>query len=72
MTHKLCQNVNFENGGTTIQIGILLVLLNILSIPLQSRLHDTSGYFEIQKEKSCPITLGRKLIKFRWLVRTFG
>ena len=50
MTHKLCQNENFENGGTTIQIGILHVLLNILSISLLSRVHDTSGYFKIQKE----------------------
>ena len=23
MNHKLCQNANFENGGTTVQIGIL-------------------------------------------------
>ena len=36
MTHELCQNVNFENGGTTIQIGILHVLLNILSLSLLS------------------------------------
>ena len=28
MTHKLCQNANFENGGTTFQIGNLHVLLN--------------------------------------------
>ena len=49
MTHKLCQNGNFENGGTTIQIGILHVLINILSISLLSRVHDMSGYFEIQK-----------------------
>ena len=32
VTHKLCQNANCENGGTTIRIGILHVLLNILSI----------------------------------------
>ena len=33
MTHKLCQNANFETGGTTIQVtcSILHVLLNILS-----------------------------------------
>ena len=37
MTRKLCQNANFENGGTTIQIGILHILLNILSILLLSR-----------------------------------
>ena len=47
MTRKLCQNANFENGGTTIQIGILHVLLNILSISLLSRVHAMSGYFEI-------------------------
>ena len=29
MTQKLRQNANFENGGTTIQIGILRALLNI-------------------------------------------
>ena len=29
MTHKLCQNANFEDGGTTIQVSILHVLLNI-------------------------------------------
>ena len=50
MTHKLCQNANFENGGTTIQIGILHELLNILSKSLQCTVHDTSGYFEMQNE----------------------
>ena len=50
MTHNLCQNANFENGGITIQIGILHVQLNILSISLLSRVHDTPGYFEMQKE----------------------
>ena len=49
LTHKLCQNANFENGGTSIQIGILHVLLNILSITLLPRVHDMSGYFEMQK-----------------------
>ena len=52
MTHKLCQNANFENGGTTIQIGILHVLLNILSISSLPRVQDTSGYFEMQIELS--------------------
>ena len=56
MTNKLCQNANFENGGTTFQIGILHLLLNILSIPLLSRVHDTSGYFVIKKEQSCYFT----------------
>ena len=42
-------NASFENGGTTIQIGILHVLLNILSISLLNKVHDTSGYFEVQK-----------------------
>ena len=50
MTHNLCQNANFENGGITAQNGILCVLLNILSICLLSRVHDTSGYFEMQKD----------------------
>ena len=56
MTHKLCQNANFENGGTTIQIGILYVLLKILSISFLSKVHETSGYFEKQKDKSCHFT----------------
>ena len=54
MTHRLCQNANFEmwggGGGTTTQIGTLHVLLNILSISLLSRVHGTSGYFEMQKD----------------------
>ena len=50
MIHKLCQNASFENGGTTIQSSVLYVLLNILSISFLSRIHDTSGYFEMQKE----------------------
>ena len=53
ITHKLCQNANFENGGTTIQVSILHVLLNILSIPSPPRVHNTSVNFEMQKEKSC-------------------
>ena len=50
MTHKLCQNANFENGGTTIQVSILHVLLNILSISSLPMVHDTSVNFEMQKE----------------------
>ena len=49
MTYKLGQNANFKNGGTTNQMGILHVLLNMLSISLLSRVHDTCGYFEVQK-----------------------
>ena len=49
MTAKLCQNANFVNGGTTIQVSILHVLLNILSISSLSRVHDTSVNFEMQK-----------------------
>ena len=45
---KSPQNANFENGGTTIQIDILHVLINILSIPLLSRVYDINGYFEMQ------------------------
>ena len=48
-THKLCQNANFKNGVNTIQMGILYVLFNILSISLLSRVYDTSCYFEVQK-----------------------
>ena len=37
MTYKLCQNANFKNRGTTIQMDFLHVLLNMLSISLLSR-----------------------------------
>ena len=50
MTHKLCQNANFVNGGTTIQVSILHALFNILSISSLPRAHDTSFNFESQKE----------------------
>ena len=49
MTYKLGQNANFKNRGTTIQMGILHVMLNMLSISLLARVHDTCGYFEVQK-----------------------
>ena len=53
MTQNMCQNANFENGGTTIKVSSLLVLLNILSISSLPRVHDTSVNFEMQKELSC-------------------
>ena len=49
MTYKLGQNVNFKNGGTTIEMGTLHVLLNMLSISLLSRVHDTCGYSRCKK-----------------------
>ena len=42
-THKLCQNANFE-------------IVEHLAISLLSRVHDTFGYFEMQKEYSCHFT----------------
>ena len=50
MIHKLCQNANFENGGTDIQVNILRVLLNILPIFSLSSVHGMSVNFEMQKE----------------------
>ena len=47
--HKMLNFVNFENGATTIQRGIMHMLLNRLPIPCLSRIDDMSGYFEIQK-----------------------
>ena len=49
LTHKFSQNRNFENGGVPIQIGILHVLMNILSITLLFRVHDMSGCFEMKR-----------------------
>ena len=48
--NKLCQNANFDNRGTAIEIGILHVLINILSISLVSRVHDKFGSFEMQTD----------------------
>ena len=53
VTHKLCQNANFENWGTTIHHDSLHVLLNNFSISLLSKVHETSGYFEMKKDQSC-------------------
>ena len=50
MTHKLCQNANLENGGTTIQGSILHVLLDILPISSLPRVYDTSVNFDMQNE----------------------
>ena len=47
---QIVPKCDFENRGTTIQIGILHVLLKILSIALLSKVYDTSGYFEIHKD----------------------
>ena len=47
---QIVPNATFENGVTTNRVGILHVLLNILLISLLSGVHDTSGYFEMQKE----------------------
>ena len=49
MTYKLCQNANFENGGTTIQMGILHVLLNMLPTSSLSRVDAKSGYLRCKK-----------------------
>ena len=49
MAYKLCQNANFKNGGTTIKMGILHVLLIMLPISLLSRVHDTSDNFRSKK-----------------------
>ena len=63
MTHKLCQNAKFEKGGTNIQVSILHVLLNILSIyPLLiSRCIKSSHVILCFKEN-----------KMHWPVRTLG
>ena len=47
---QIVPKCEFGNGGSTFQMSILNVLLNILSISLLSMLHDTSGYFEMQKD----------------------
>ena len=49
MTHELCQNANFENGGTIIQVSILNILLNILSISSLPKVHEMFVNFEMQK-----------------------
>ena len=65
MTHNLCQNANFTNGGTTIQINSLHVLLNILSISLLSRVHYMSGYYEMQKRVVLSFYVLKKIDKLQ-------
>ena len=50
MTHKLCQNANFENGGTTIQASILHVLFNILSMYSLPSTDEKSVNLEMLKD----------------------
>ena len=71
MTYKLCHNANLKNGGTTIQMGILHVLLNILPITLLPRVHDTSGYFEMQKCSHVSLHFEESL-KICFQIRTSG
>ena len=39
-----------KKGGTTIQISMVHVLINFISISLLSMVHETSCYFEMQKD----------------------
>ena len=47
---QIVPKCDFEKGGTTIEVSILHVLLNILSISSLPMVHDTSVIFEMQKE----------------------
>ena len=69
---RMLNFANFKNGGTDIQIGILYVMLNTLSISLLLRVNDTSGYFGMQTDSKYHFRFLRKLINCRWPVRTFG
>ena len=65
MTRKLCQNENFENGGTTIQVNILHVLWNILSISSLPRVHDMSVNLEMQKRVVMSFYVLKKINKMQ-------
>ena len=65
MTHKLCQNANFENGGTPIQDSIRHVLLNILSKASLSRVHGTFVYFELHKKVAMALLVLEKIKKMQ-------
>ena len=60
MTHKLCQNANSENGGTTIQVSIMHVLFNIVSISSLPRVHDTSVNFDAKKSSHVILRFEKK------------
>ena len=64
-THKLCQNANFENGGTTIQIGTLHALLKILSISLLSKVHVMSWLFRESKRLVMSFCVLKKINKMQ-------
>ena len=65
MTRKLCQNANFENGGTTIQVNILHVLWNILSISSLPSVHDMSVNWEMQKRVVMSFYVLKKINKMQ-------
>ena len=50
LSEKLSQYANFNNGSTTVQMGVQHTLLNILSISLLFIVNDTSAYSEMPKE----------------------
>ena len=60
-----CDKMHFENGGTTIKVSILHVLLNMLSISSLPRVHDMSVNFELQKEWTCHFNLLEKINKMQ-------
>ena len=65
MTQKLCQNATFEKGGYPIQIDILHVLLNILSISLLSRIHGTVGLLRDAKRVIISFYVLKKINKMQ-------
>ena len=71
MTHKLCQNANFENGGTTIRESILL------SAESRKNVGFYIGATIIVSDTFCLITSHVKAFLFQWnparmLVFTLG
>ena len=65
MTHKLCQNANFENGGTTIQIGILHVQLEHFFNIFTVKVTRHPGYFEMQKRVVVSFYVVKKINKMQ-------
>ena len=71
---KMLSFVNFKNGGwwgTCVHQHTLSVILRVLSNRLMCKLIDTSACLGMQIEPQDCFGFPRKLIKSKWLVRTF-
>ena len=70
--HPMQVLVNFENGGTCIHRRLLDTMYWTMLNRLMVWFADIFAYLGMQKELWDCLWLWRKMIKTKWLVRTFG